>query len=75
MAGKKPAKPMAGQNKQQVLDPAIYGQTVKFIGTKDSQCVCTKCGRKVVRGMVRLLGDSYYCSITCMTPVKQESDD
>lgn len=72
MAGKKPAKPMAGQSKQVTLDPNIYGQTVKFMGSKDSQCSCAKCGRTIVRGMVRLLGDKYYCSITCVAPAKQE---
>ena len=36
MAGKKPAKAMAGQTKQLVLDPAIYGISVKYFGTKNS---------------------------------------
>lgn len=74
MAGKKPAKPMAGQGKQVELDPQIYGQLVKFIGTKDAPCSCTNCGRSIVRGMVRLLGDKYFCSVTCMKP-KTESND
>lgn len=72
MAGKKPAKPMAGQNKKADLDPSIYGQLIKFVGSKDAQCSCTKCGRSVVRGMVRILGDNFYCSITCMKPKQAE---
>ena len=72
MASKKPAKPLASQPKQTILDPSIYGQTIKFMGTKDSQCACAKCGRAIVRGMVRFLGDKYYCSVTCVAPTKQE---
>lgn len=75
MAGKKPAKPQAGQGKQIALDPEIYGQLVKFIGTKDSPCSCNKCGREIIRGMVRILKDNYYCSVTCMKPQVEKSDD
>jgi|DEB19_MinimDraft_3_1074340.scaffolds.fasta_scaffold318034_2 hypothetical protein len=65
MAGKKPAKPMAGQSKQVVLDPAIYGIAVKFFGTKSSPMVCVCCGRNSVRGMIRVRGDEYLCSLRC----------
>ena len=74
MAGKKPAKPMSGQGKQIDLDPQIYGQLVKFIGSKGAQCSCNKCGRTVVRGMVRFLSDKYYCSVTCMRPKAELND-
>lgn len=65
MAGKKPAKPIAGQAKQVVQDPAMYGSMVKFIGSKNSSCSCSKCGRLTVRGMVRVKNDNYYCSARC----------
>jgi hypothetical protein len=65
MAGKKPAKPMAGQAKQAVLDPEIYGISVKFFGMKTAKAVCTHCGRSLVRGMVRLKGNDYLCSLRC----------
>lgn len=65
MAGKKPAKPMAGQSKQTVLDPAIYGQLVKYVGSKSTPCSCKSCGNKTIRGMVRLKGENFFCSETC----------
>jgi hypothetical protein len=66
MAGKKPAKAIAGQSKQQVvLDPAIYGISVKYIGTKSSPCSCGECGRNMVRGMIRLRMNDYFCSEVC----------
>jgi hypothetical protein len=74
MAGKKPAKPMAGQGKQVTLDPSIYGQSIKISGNKASPTSCNKCGRSVIRGMMRILGDKFYCSITCMKPA-QDLDD
>ncbi len=74
MAGKKPAKPMAGQSKQATLDPNIYGQLIRFAGTKTTPCICARCGRSSIRGMVRVLGDKFYCSVTCVKPIK-DSDD
>ena len=65
MAGKKPAKPMAGQSKQPVQDPAIYGSPTRFIGYKNSSCSCGKCGKLTVRGMVRVKNETYYCSARC----------
>jgi hypothetical protein len=65
MAGKKPAKPMAGQSKQVVQDPAIYGAPLMFIGGKSASCACNKCGKLTVRGMVRVKNDAYYCSAGC----------
>ena len=65
MAPKKPAKPIAGQVKQAVKDPAIYGQQTMFWGTKISPTTCPQCARKMVRGMVRVKQDKIYCSETC----------
>jgi hypothetical protein len=66
MAGKKPAKPMAGQSKvQQTLDPSIYGTLFKIFGTKNSPTVCSHCKRESVRGMIRIRGEESFCSIRC----------
>jgi hypothetical protein len=65
MASKKPAKPMAGQSKQVTLDPAIYGTTIKYMGDKNSPVSCSHCRRSIVRGMIRLRGQEYICSLTC----------
>jgi hypothetical protein len=65
MAGKKPAKPMAGQTKQIALDPAVYGSLIKFHGSKDARCKCGSCAREIVRGMVREKGGAFYCSTVC----------
>ena len=65
MAGKKPAKVMAGTTKQLVLDPAIYGISVKYYGTKNSPMVCPSCNKPSVRGMVRVRGEEMLCSLRC----------
>lgn len=66
MAGKKPAKPMAGQSKTAKLDPAIYGNLVRFVGTKDAGSECVECGRKTIRGMIRLKdAGQEFCSSGC----------
>ena len=73
MAPKKPAKPIAGQVKQAVKDPAIYGQQTMFWGSKSSPTTCAHCDKKMVRGMVRVKQDKIYCSERCVltsTPVE-----
>jgi hypothetical protein len=65
MAGKKPAKAMASQAKQQILDPAIYGVQIKYYGDNSSPARCKVCGKSVVRGMMRLKSEEFYCSIGC----------
>jgi hypothetical protein len=65
MAGKKPAKAMAGTTKQAVLDPAIYGISIKYYGTKNSPMICPSCKKSSVRGMVRLRGEEMLCSLRC----------
>lgn len=66
MTGKKPIKAVTNQSKQQtVLDPAIYGISVKYMGTKSSPSPCGECGRNMVRGMIRLRMNDYFCSIVC----------
>jgi len=65
MAGKKPAKPMAGQSKQAVQDPTIHGSLILYYGSKDAPCKCTNCGKRTIRGMVRMKAEKFYCSVTC----------
>ena len=66
MASKKPAKPIAGQNRTApVLDPTIYGSLVMFYGMKQSPCTCGSCARKIVKGMVREKAGAFYCSTVC----------
>ena len=65
MAGKKPAKPIAGQAKQVQKDPAIYGQQAMFYGMKTAPCICFSCGRTTVRGMIRIKQEKNYCSEKC----------
>jgi len=65
MAAKKPAKPMAGQTRPAPQDPEIFGSLIKFMGTKQSPCTCGECGRQVIRGIVRVKKETFYCSSTC----------
>jgi len=65
MAAKKPAKPVAGQIKQTVQDPAIYGTQVLFLGSKGSSSICAKCGKSTTRGMIRIKNEKNYCSKGC----------
>lgn len=67
MAGKKPAKPIAGQSRQVAQDPAVYGQPFKVYGTASACSECSECGRKTIRGMIRVKGDKTYCSVRCAT--------
>jgi hypothetical protein len=73
MAPKKPAKPIAGQVKQAVKDPAIYGQQTMFWGMKAAPGACAECAKRIVRGMVRVKQEKIYCSERCVlasTPVE-----
>lgn len=66
MASKKPAKPIAGQSRQQIQDPAVYGVMMMYIGSKEAPCKCAKCGKQTVKGMVRHKNDEFFCSVTCV---------
>jgi hypothetical protein len=65
MAGKRPAKPIAGQSKQTIQDPAIYGIQVRFLGSKNSGSICSKCNKETIRGMIRVKNEKNYCSAGC----------
>jgi len=75
MAGKKPAKPMAGQSKTVVLDPKIYGTLVRFVGSKNAVSECSECSRVTVRGMIRLKeSGKHFCSVRCATQDFKKSE-
>lgn len=65
MAGKKPAKPMAGQGRSVTQDPAVYGSPVRYIGSKQAPFTCGECGKQTIRGMIRVKDSGSYCTITC----------
>lgn len=65
MTGKRPAKPVASQVKQAVKDPAVYGSSMMYIGSKNAPNKCPKCGKRTVRGMVRYKDNALFCSGTC----------
>ena len=65
MTGKRPAKPIAGQIKQTVKDPAVYGATVMYFGSKSSTNKCPTCGQNTVRGILRQKEQLFFCSGTC----------
>lgn len=65
MAGKKPAKPIAGQNKTVIQDPKVYGLLVRFVGSKEAPCICSICKREVIRGIVRMKENLFFCSAAC----------
>jgi len=67
MAGKKPAKPMAGQTKQAILDPSVYGTQIRYYGTKGASAKCPSCGKETIKGMVRIKNDLFYCSLVCVS--------
>lgn len=75
MAGKKPAKPMAGKNTQPKLDTALYGAEVKYYGTKGSPAKCPSCGNETIRGMVRMKNNQFYCSIKCVSTTIEKVKD
>jgi hypothetical protein len=72
MAGKKPAKAVAGQAKQVIKDPALYGQQFMFYGMKVAPSVCQACGKKTIRGMIRIKQEKNYCSERCALSVAVE---
>jgi predicted RNA-binding Zn-ribbon protein involved in translation (DUF1610 family) len=75
MAGKKPAKSVAGQSRQTAEDPSIYGTQVMFMGSKLAKFNCDKCGKSIVRGMIRVLSNARYCSKTCVTSVTIQKEE
>lgn len=70
MSKKKPAKPMAGQSKQPVQDPAVYGVLTRYLGVLGAHAICGTCGKKTVRGMIRVKGSDFYCSSGCASSSK-----
>lgn len=69
MASKKPAKPIAGQNKDK--GPQLPGKAVKYIakGVGYPLLVCPTCHRTLAKGIVYEDGQTLYCRRGCI-PVK-----
>jgi hypothetical protein len=65
MATKKNIKPISGKSQQEQQDHAIYGSPTRYVGSKNSTCSCANCGKLMVKGMVRVKNNSYYCSARC----------
>lgn len=63
---KKPAKPIAGQSGTIVEDPNIVGLKIMYVGSKDAPSICVKCGKKTIRGMIRMRANTNYCSAGCV---------
>jgi hypothetical protein len=63
---KRNIQPPTQTPKQVVLDPVMYGTLIKYVGAAGAYSECDNCGKKTVRGMVRMKGDLMYCSITCI---------
>lgn len=65
MAGKKPAKPIAGQSRD--MSKALPGKAVKFFGLANAQpFVCPTCSRELVKGIIYEENNSAYCSRVCI---------
>ena len=65
MAGKKPAKPMAGQSKD--MSKSLPGKAVMYFGSKYAEkFVCPKCKRSLVKGIIYEENNSSFCSRTCI---------
>lgn len=65
MAGKKPAKPIAGQSKD--LSKVLPGKAVKYFGSKTAQAfVCPTCSKQLIKGIIYEENSSSYCSRVCI---------
>ena len=65
MAGKKPAKPMAGQGKDNNIN--LPGKAVKYFGSKNAQpFTCPTCKKSLVKGIVYEENNSVFCSRICI---------
>lgn len=66
MAGKKPAKPIAGQNREK--GPQLPGTPVKYIAPSKNGALfmCPTCNRTVARGIIYLHDNAFYCKRGCI---------
>ena len=72
MAGKKPAKPIAGQNRDK--GPQLPGKAVKFFGAANTApFVCPTCSRELTKGIVYEDNSKMYCKRGCIPSVKESA--
>lgn len=65
MASKKPAKPIAGQNRDK--GPQLPGKAVLFYGMSGAKpFCCPTCGRQFVRGIFYEENNQGYCTRRCI---------
>ena len=65
MASKKPAKPIAGQNRDK--GPQLPGKAVKYFGAANAApFVCPTCNRSLTKGIVYEVGTNMYCNRVCI---------
>lgn len=68
MAGKKPAKPIAGQSRD--TSKLLPGKAVKYYGSKGAQAfICPTCSRELIKGIIYEDGSASYCSRICIPKV------
>ena len=65
MAGKKPAKPIAGQNRDK--EPKLPGKAVMYVGSKNAVAFCCPtCNRTFNRGIFFEENSIGYCTRRCI---------
>lgn len=68
MASKKPAKPIAGQNRD--TGKVLPGKAIKYFGSsKASPFVCPTCSRELIKGVIYEDGSLMYCTRNCIPKV------
>lgn len=68
MASKKPAKPIAGQSRDE--SKLLPGKAVKYFGAANAApFVCPTCSRSLVKGIVYEVGADMYCNRVCIPKV------
>jgi len=65
MASKKPAKPIAGQNRDK--GPKLLGKAALFYGSKGANpFVCAMCNKSFIRGIFYEENNLGYCTRRCI---------
>lgn len=68
MASKKPAKPMAGQGKEN--SKVLPGKAIKFFGSIYAEPFkCPTCSRELIKGIIYEEGNAMYCTRNCIPKV------
>lgn len=65
MASKKPAKPIAGQSRDE--SKFLPGKAIKYMGAKGREpFVCPTCNRSLTKGIIYEVGANMFCKRTCI---------